>query len=128
MTSKVKYLLLGTALLALSEYSAAGGGGGGGPVFRNGYNAAGTPNEKSTAGSDSDAIVTGSYSGGDVYWQPPFGGMPVRIPQSHSVDVGSARTSSSDYWQPPFGGTPIRIPQPTVSADLSSVCADSKDH
>ena len=46
MTSKAKYLLFGTALLAFSGYSAAG-----------------TSNEQSTVTSGSDVmIVTGSYS------------------------------------------------------------------
>jgi osmotically-inducible protein OsmY len=45
MTSKAKYLLFGTALLALSGFSAAG-----------------TLNEQSTAGSEAPVIVTGSYS------------------------------------------------------------------
>ena len=45
MTSKAKYLLFGTALLALSGYSVAD-----------------TPKEQSTAGSNSHVIVTGSYS------------------------------------------------------------------
>ena len=127
MTSKAKHLLLGTALLLLSGYSAAGGGGGG-PVFRNGYGTAGTSNEKSTAGSDSDVIVTGTYSGSNEYWQPPFGGMPVRIPQpTASVDAGSARLGSNDYWQPPFGGMPVRIHQPTGSAGVDSVRTSSND-
>ena len=45
MTSKSKYLLFGTALLALSGYSAAD-----------------TLNNQSTAGSEGPVIVTGSHS------------------------------------------------------------------
>ena len=44
MTSKVKYLVLGTALLALSGYSVAGA------------------NEQSTTASDAPVIVTGARS------------------------------------------------------------------
>ena len=128
MISKAKCLLLGTALLVFSGYSAAGGGGGGGPVFRNGYIAAGTPNEKSTVASDSDVIVTEDYSRNSEYWQPPFGGMLVRIPQpTYSADAGAPRFGSNDYWQPPFGGTPVRIHQPTGSADVDSVRTSSNE-
>jgi osmotically-inducible protein OsmY len=45
MTSKAKYLLLGSTLLALSGYSVAD-----------------TPKEQSSAGSNSHVIVTGTYS------------------------------------------------------------------
>ena len=60
------------------------------------------------------AVVGSAPTGNNDYWQPSFGGQPIRYP-----GVSSTLTGSDVDWQPPFGGHAKR------SADAASALTGS---